>query len=240
VKHTSVSNLAVALCIFAVLICTEVSAQDASRTSAPTSTHGLRLTLSPGTTKVAPEEAAQWESCETRNAPLACVPLELTLENHGTETVVWWYASCDGLNFSVQIKNRDGVWQPFPRSRDLYACARNVAVIGSIAPGGRLEFQLRLADAGLRLDTTSPNVPRNVLNMSDGKGYALLTGEGPHPIRMSLSLTGCVADKRVPPESVRHLNPFDNAVCVGGKAPEDKFILLDSNELALKPSDAGK
>jgi len=176
------------------------------------STHGLVLVLSQDQTQE-PSDSPQLEACLAHNSPANCARLIVTLKNQGKETLLRYWATCAWTPFGFEIKMSNGNWLPIPPrvKNQQIVCESNVAGYSGFPPGSTYTSKLRLADLGY-----------------------VLPEAGPHTIRASTGIGGCVASERVEENEILDISLMTSIKCLGGEWPKQPLGEIKSNELEMR------
>jgi hypothetical protein len=192
--------------------------------------HGLVLILAQDVTSHATPEAPDSDdlkACLANHPPLACLPISLTIQNQGKDTILSWSSSCGHRYIGFEALTADGAWEAIPKG-DVLVCSQNILALQIIAPGESAVLRFRLADAWLELDTTLPPEDEQ---LHSNRGFVLLDSTSPHTIRAKWNIHGCIAsDKLNPGSHPEAAHAF--RLCETQSSPQ--FAALQSNALKLE------
>jgi hypothetical protein len=210
-----------------------ILSQDRASSPLPPSlpNHGLVLTIARDA-RPDPSPPDEMHRCLASHPALACVGFTMTLDNNGSETMLFSWVTCPQRFPEVEYKASDGTWKPFPERPIAGVCLSTIGGFGLIHPGKGSPTWLRLAYMNLAAAFPDPAANPSGPRQASGGGYKLLTGSGPFIIRLRQRIGDCVTrqlidDKDLPtPGSGDDVSRF----CDPTAAP---IGVLESNELEL-------
>lgn len=186
--------------------------------------HGLKLSLSldTGGSKALLDAfgtRGTASPCLIENPVLTCVPLLLTLENHGRQAIRSGPEACDPPPISFEVEQKDGSWREISRPDGPWVCSwSNILHWETIPAAGKYEFSTTIAD--YPLDTTG------------------LRGVGPYIVRAQWNVYGCIAQEHLHPEGTAPPSSAPwyllEAQCKPGTKPQENYARLVSNPVMLE------
>jgi len=195
------------------------------------SDHGLVLLLSENPT-LEPSDFSQLKTCLSKNLPLACTLLVVTVKNEGRDTLLTWWSTREHGYMSFDLQKSDGTWEPFPLDNGyLPLSSRSFTYVEKLAPGTTHVERMRLADPDLGIDTALP--------LDDGRIHTrppdseVFTSTRPHKIRLHWNVATCIASRRLRADEVPDAFMAQSFCEADSEMSQTSVVHLQSNVLNL-------
>jgi photosystem II stability/assembly factor-like uncharacterized protein len=192
--------------------------------------HGLTLSLSLDSAPPSPPLRANSRptnvnSCLDNYPSFACVPLNLTLENHGAQAIRTGLMTCGHRPIWLEHLEDDRTYREFFPDPQASNCLRTFMEWHTVPAGGSYALPVNIAD----------------YSSLENSGFR---GDEPQTVQALWKVYGCPAARNLHPESDAPPTGVDRsswrAQCESGTKPLENYVRLVSNPVTIEPPDKPK